>query len=180
MGLVTAKDMKIKNINVKCDSLLIMNHVNGSYEAKDPKMVTYLDIAKRLTRYFDTFNIHQIPRENNAQADALAGLGAVSKGLDLNNIPTIHIMKPSMERLAHDEEVLFLDQHGNDIEKYVDDRIRVYKNYLQFGAKPDNKNEARVLKIKRLRFTVIDDELLKKSLTGLLQRCLKKHECNAL
>ncbi|XP_074359559.1 uncharacterized protein LOC141698683 [Apium graveolens] len=102
--------------------------------AKDPKMVTYLDITKRLIRFFNTFNIQQIPRENNAQADALADLGAVSKGLDLNNILTIHIMKPAMERLAHNEEVLFLDQHGNDIEKDVDDWIRVYKNYLQFGA----------------------------------------------
>ncbi|XP_074341968.1 uncharacterized protein LOC141679366 [Apium graveolens] len=44
MGLTIAKDMKIKNNDVNCDSLLIINHVKGSYEAKDSKMVAYLDI----------------------------------------------------------------------------------------------------------------------------------------
>ncbi|XP_074352134.1 uncharacterized protein LOC141691299 [Apium graveolens] len=99
MGLTIAKDMKIKNIDVNCDSLLVVNHVKGSYEAKDPKMITYLDITKGLTNHFDNFSIQQVPRENNVQADALAGLGAVFKNLDLNNIPVVHIMKPSMERL---------------------------------------------------------------------------------
>lgn len=38
LGLITAKDMKIKCVDVYRDSLLIVNHVNGSYEAKDLKM----------------------------------------------------------------------------------------------------------------------------------------------
>ncbi|XP_074336858.1 uncharacterized protein LOC141674032 [Apium graveolens] len=44
--LKTTRDMKIKNINIVCDSLLIVNHVNGTYEVKDQKMVTYLDIVR--------------------------------------------------------------------------------------------------------------------------------------
>ncbi|XP_074377004.1 uncharacterized protein LOC141718522 [Apium graveolens] len=73
-GLTTAKVMKFRHIDVDCDSLLIVNHVNGSYEAKDPKMITYLDVTKKLMNYFDTFNIQQVPRESNVQAGALAGL----------------------------------------------------------------------------------------------------------
>ncbi|XP_074355872.1 uncharacterized protein LOC141695532 [Apium graveolens] len=55
--LTITKDMKIKTIDVNCDSLLIVNHVMRSYEAKDPKMVAYLDITKRLTNNFDNFSI---------------------------------------------------------------------------------------------------------------------------
>ncbi|XP_074377945.1 uncharacterized protein LOC141719462 [Apium graveolens] len=178
VGLMTAKDMKVRNIDVNCDSLLIVNHVNGSYEAKDPKMITYLDITKKLTNYFDTFNIQQIPRENNVQADALAGLGAVSKGLDLNNIPVIHITKPVVERLVHDIEVLALNQYDDNTNEDMDSWIQAYKDYLQLSVTPNNNNEARILRMKASRFTIIDDELFKKSSTGLLQRCLRKHEAN--
>ncbi|XP_074336301.1 uncharacterized protein LOC141673449 [Apium graveolens] len=75
MGLTMAKDMKIKNIDVNCDSLLIVNHVKGSYEAKDPKMVACLDITKGLTNHFDNFSIQQVPRKNNVQDDALVVIG---------------------------------------------------------------------------------------------------------
>ncbi|XP_074323442.1 uncharacterized protein LOC141660360 [Apium graveolens] len=176
LGLTTAKDMKIGYIDVNYDSLLIVNHVKGSYEAKDPKMITYLDITKRLTICIDTFNIQQVPRENNVQADALAGLGAVFKDLSLSNIPVIHIMKPDIERLVHDVEVLALDQRDNNSDEGMDSWIQIYKNYLQLGVKPSDNNEASTLRIKASRFTVVDDELFKKSSTGLLQRCLKKHE----
>lgn len=57
MGLKTAKEMKIKHMNIKCDSLLIVNQVNGSYEEKDMKMITYLSIVKDLQSYFESFNI---------------------------------------------------------------------------------------------------------------------------
>ncbi|XP_074346627.1 uncharacterized protein LOC141685424 [Apium graveolens] len=52
---------------------------SGSYKAKDPKMVAYLDITKRLTNCFDNFGKEQVRRENNVQADTLAGLGDVLK-----------------------------------------------------------------------------------------------------
>ncbi|XP_074374169.1 uncharacterized protein LOC141714554 [Apium graveolens] len=46
VGIMTDKDMKVRNIVVNCDLLLIVNHVNGSYEAKDPKMIKYMDHQK--------------------------------------------------------------------------------------------------------------------------------------
>ncbi|XP_074352080.1 uncharacterized protein LOC141691241 [Apium graveolens] len=145
MGLVVAKNMKIRSIDVNCDSLLIVNHVKGSYEAKDPKMVI---------------------------------LGAVTKGLDLNNIPVVHIMMPAIELLAHDIEMMVLDRYDGNISEDVGNWINVYKDYLQLGVKPDNNNKARILRMKASRFTVIDDELFNKSSTGLLQRCLRKPEAD--
>ncbi|XP_074327814.1 uncharacterized protein LOC141665730 [Apium graveolens] len=178
MGLIVAKNMKIKNIEVKCDSLLIVNHVKGCYEAKDSKMVAYLDITKRLTNCFDNFSIQQVPRENNVQADALAGLGVVLKNIDLNNIPVVHIVKPAMKRLALSIEKMTLDQRNVDTNEDADNWIKRFKDYLQFGTVPTNNNEARVLRMKASRFTIIDGELFKKSSTWLLQRCLRRHEAD--
>ncbi|XP_074347870.1 uncharacterized protein LOC141686717 [Apium graveolens] len=172
MRLTIAKDTKIKNIYVNCESLLIVNHVKGSYKSKDHKMVAYMDITKGLTNHFNYFSI-QVPRENNVQADALAGLGAVFKGLDLNNIPVVHIMKRAMERLILESGVITLDQRDDKTSKDVDSWMKTYKDYSQFGTMPTNNNEARILRMKASMFTIIDGELFKKCSTGLLQICLK-------
>lgn len=57
LGLTIAKDMKVRNINMNYDSLLIIDHINGSYEVKDSKMITYLNNVKDFLHSFDTFNI---------------------------------------------------------------------------------------------------------------------------
>lgn len=74
IGLTTAKDMKIKNTKINRYSLLVINHVTGSYDAKDHKMMAYLEIVKDLQKEFDNFEFHLVPMEFNVEADALAGL----------------------------------------------------------------------------------------------------------
>ncbi|XP_017227992.1 uncharacterized protein LOC108203528 [Daucus carota subsp. sativus] len=173
VGLTTAKDIKVKNINVHCDSLLIVNHVNGSYEAKDHKMLTYLDIMKKLQLSFDTFTIQQVPRELNTQADALAGLGAVFRSTGMSNIPIIHITQPAILRLQNESPTSIFNTH---IKENVDDWMQVYTDYLKHGVLPTDRNEARAIRMKVSRFSLIDDVLFKKSTTGLLQRCLNSKE----
>ncbi|XP_074333369.1 uncharacterized protein LOC141671113 [Apium graveolens] len=87
-------------------------------------------------------------------------------------------MKPSIERLVHDVEVMACDRHDGSISEDVDCWIKVYKDYLQLGVKPDNNNESRTFRMKASRFTNIDDELFKKYSMRLLQRCLRKHEAD--
>ncbi|XP_074327289.1 uncharacterized protein LOC141665208 [Apium graveolens] len=75
-------------------------------------------------------------------------------------------------------KVLALNQHDDSTNEDVDSWIRVYKDYLQLGFKLNRNNEVRILRMKASRFTVIDNELFKKSSTGLLQRCLRKHKAD--
>nr|XP_017250771.1 PREDICTED: uncharacterized protein LOC108221400 [Daucus carota subsp. sativus] len=178
MGLIIAKDLKVKHININCDSLLIVNHVNGSYEAKDTKMSLYLNTVKQLQHSFDTFNIQQVPRELNTQADALAGLGAVMKNNNILNVPIIHVLKPANVR-TEDQ----MTAHIMDIEEACCDKdkwIQTYKDYLQLGDQPTDRNEARILRMKASRFVMIDEVLFKKSATGLLQRCLTSSEADVV
>ncbi|XP_017233034.1 uncharacterized protein LOC108207080 [Daucus carota subsp. sativus] len=178
MGLTITKDMKIKCINVSCDSLLIVNHVNGSYEAKDTKMLSYLDIVKQLRRSFDVFNIRQVPRELNVQADALAGLGVVFKDGCTHNVPVIHLLKPATVREQAHPSAQVLDVALSPNNK--DDWMQTYKDYLQLGQQPANRNEAKMMRMKVSRFILIDDVLFKKSVSGLLQRCLDINEANMI
>ena len=75
-GLILAKDMGIKKIDIHSDSQLVVNQLLGTYQAKDLKIASYLDHVKTLQSTFEEFNIVQIPKLENSHADALANLGS--------------------------------------------------------------------------------------------------------
>ena len=77
--------------------------------SKDYKMLAYLSIVKKLEAEFDNFNIQQVPRESNTQADALAGVGVVFRNINSSNIPIIHVLMPATERSDDTKNVLSLD-----------------------------------------------------------------------
>ncbi|XP_074351405.1 uncharacterized protein LOC141690511 [Apium graveolens] len=173
IGLTTAIDLKINHICINYDSLLIVNHVKGIYEAKDEKMIAYLRIVRELQHKFTTFSIQQIPRELNTQVDALAGLGAVFRHENLTNIPIIHILKTIKDREEVKQEIMAIE---SDPTSGKEDWLEKYINYLTQGIFPVDNNKARAFKMKASRFVMLDDVLFKKFVTGLLQRCLNKEE----
>ena len=73
-GLVLAKDIGIKKIDIHSDSQLVVNQLLGTYQARDLKMASYLDLMKTLQSAFKKFNIVQVSRLENNHADALANL----------------------------------------------------------------------------------------------------------
>ncbi|XP_074299945.1 uncharacterized protein LOC141631131 [Silene latifolia] len=98
LGLQLAQDLKIRPIQVYRDSQLIVNHVNSSYAAKDPTMMAYLEIAQELKLIFKTFNIKQIPRDQNVEADSLAALGATFKSGKISTIPIVYVLEPAISK----------------------------------------------------------------------------------
>ncbi|XP_043714611.1 uncharacterized protein Mb2253c-like [Telopea speciosissima] len=73
-GLRTARAIQVKRLAIRADSQLIVNQVNGDYEAKDDRMATYLKEAKKLVSSFETFEISRVPRRKNKKADVLSRL----------------------------------------------------------------------------------------------------------
>ncbi|XP_076932574.1 uncharacterized protein LOC143598136 [Bidens hawaiensis] len=60
------------------DSMLIAGQINGTYEAKNDVMASYLSQAKDLIRQFSSFNIIHIKRSENKSADALSKLASTN------------------------------------------------------------------------------------------------------
>ena len=89
--------MSVKCLQVYVDSLLITNHFNGSYAVKGEKLAEYLEIVKKLAGYFKNFTLEQVPREENAEADALANLGSTVRIPEGTQIPILHILYPATE-----------------------------------------------------------------------------------
>ncbi|XP_071740206.1 uncharacterized protein [Rutidosis leptorrhynchoides] len=76
-GVRLDKETGVKKLQVYIDSQLVANQINGIFDAHDEGMQAYLDLARSLINEFDDFQISQIPRCQNKQADVLSKLVAL-------------------------------------------------------------------------------------------------------
>ena len=72
-----------------CDSRLIVEQVQGDFEAKDQRMLWYLNQVKRLSRGFHSFTLEQVPRSKNSHDNLLATLATTSR----ENLPRIILVE---------------------------------------------------------------------------------------
>ncbi|XP_074297652.1 uncharacterized protein LOC141628400 [Silene latifolia] len=67
--------------------------------------MAYLDVANELKIRFATFNIKQIPRDQNAEANALATLGATFKAGTISTIPIVHMLEQATLKSQQEAEM---------------------------------------------------------------------------
>jgi ribonuclease HI len=72
IGLRRAKAMGIKELDVLADSELVVKQLNGDYAVKAEHLKPLHDEARALLKAFSDIEIRYIPREENAQADAMS------------------------------------------------------------------------------------------------------------
>ena len=61
-GLRVVSDLGAKEVKVYSDSRLVVNQVQGSFEAKDPRMMEYLRLAKQTMDCFFSVKVVQVAR----------------------------------------------------------------------------------------------------------------------
>ncbi|XP_070029851.1 uncharacterized protein [Nicotiana sylvestris] len=74
-SLELAKGLGAEVIEAKCDFLLVVNQVNGSFAVQDDRMQRYLNKLQVTLHHFKEWTLYHVPREQNSEADALANLG---------------------------------------------------------------------------------------------------------
>jgi ribonuclease HI len=72
LGLKRAKAMGIKELEVYADSELLVKQLLGEYQVKAEHLRPLHDEAKALLQAFSFIQLRHIPREENAQADAMS------------------------------------------------------------------------------------------------------------
>ncbi|XP_071733122.1 uncharacterized protein [Rutidosis leptorrhynchoides] len=69
------KSTRVKKLQAYVDSQLVTNKINGTFDANDKSMQSYLALIHSLADAFTDFRISQIPRSQNKQADVLSKFG---------------------------------------------------------------------------------------------------------
>ena len=60
-GMLLAKEMGVKSLIAKSDSLLVTGQVTGEYQVKDPQMVAYLQYVQILKETSVVFELVHVP-----------------------------------------------------------------------------------------------------------------------
>ncbi|KAL0338055.1 UNVERIFIED_CONTAM: hypothetical protein Scaly_2080600 [Sesamum calycinum] len=95
-----------KRIVIYSDSQLVVNQVQGSYEARDEKMAKYFSKAKNMLGKFEEASVAQVSRANNATADQLAKLASSMAAIRSRKIIFISSERAAIEE---PEEVICID-----------------------------------------------------------------------
>ncbi|CAH9069202.1 unnamed protein product [Cuscuta europaea] len=151
-GLRLAAGLKAKHLKIKCDSKLVVGQVEGSYEAKEGRMKQYKQAAEELLKAFETHEITQIPRAENAEADILSKLSS--------DTPE-HI-----SRLAKIEELSMSSIHVSPVlcvQQRPEDWISDIVTFITTGELPPDEERAKLAKLRAPSYTIEDGKLYKRS-----------------
>ncbi|CAL2245891.1 unnamed protein product [Prunus armeniaca] len=132
--------------------------------AKHLRMILYLDKVQELLKAFPTFTIQQVPRAENAHADALASLGSALDTQFRRSIPVEHLDQPSIEE-AKQPDLMQIDEDPSWQDPIID--------YLVNENLPNDKSEARKIKQKAARYYMKGDMLIRRSYYGPHLTCIK-------
>ncbi|XP_056864059.1 uncharacterized protein LOC130511199 [Raphanus sativus] len=171
-GLTLAKQMGVEDIQVFSDSQLIISQVQGDYQAKDPSMIRYLSVAKRLLDMFRHCNLTHIPREHNSQADALANLGSALETTSHMSIPLRVLQWPATEKEMESEEVSVVDEGETWMTPII--------NYLRYDTLPEDRDESRKIRRQAVRYCFSEWKLYRRSFLGTYLRCLTPREATRI
>ncbi|XP_034225527.1 uncharacterized protein LOC117635292 [Prunus dulcis] len=159
-GLRLAKSMNAKQIRIHSDSQLIVNQVTADFAAKDASMHAYLSTTHQLLQSFRAYEIKQIPRSENSHADALARLASAINDKIGRKVPVEILAQPST--VASETCAV----------RYEDTWMSPIYSYLTNGTLPEDKAQARKLRYRSVRYTVINDVLYKRGYTTPYLKCL--------
>jgi ribonuclease HI len=71
-GLKMAKTLGATELDVHSDSQLVVGQVNEDYEAKEERMLQYLNLVRHQMSRFQEVRLTRIPQEHNVVANQLA------------------------------------------------------------------------------------------------------------
>jgi ribonuclease HI len=70
-GLEAARGFPSRKVIVRADSMLVIRQVEGAWRVKQPHLRPLLDEARALLAGYEEVDLGHVPREQNADADAL-------------------------------------------------------------------------------------------------------------
>ena len=142
-GLRLGRALGATNLLVQNDSKLVIGQIKGDYEAKEERMQKYVRLMKHLTREFDRVEFTQIPKIQNTIADEVSKLASSEEeGISMN-------LEMEVQKYPNIEEMqTFVIQRANSW-------MTPIVAFLQDGHLPENTKEAKKVKKKAVRFTIL-------------------------
>ncbi|KAK3012582.1 hypothetical protein RJ639_009731 [Escallonia herrerae] len=135
--------------------------LSRDYEARDERMAQYLELVKTSASNFKNFTIHQIPRDQNTQADTLSRL-ASAEVTDVRRSVYLEFLKK--RSISSQNEIGIIDKEPCWMDMII--------KYMSTGELPSERQKAKNLRVKAARYALVDGILYKKSFSLPYLKCL--------
>nr|XP_025665327.1 uncharacterized protein LOC112764025 [Arachis hypogaea] len=165
-GLRLATDLHIHDLKVYCDSLLVVQQVNQTFQTKDPILSRYLNIVRNLLNKFFKIEIVHIPREQNHRADVLSKLATTQAH-------TATLLQSTLDKPSIDSANIL-----NTSTK--DSWQQPYIQYLRSGSVPEEIEDKGKFRRQASFFTLINNTLYRRGYSRPLLKCLDRSEADLL
>nr|KYP48299.1 Retrovirus-related Pol polyprotein from transposon 17.6 [Cajanus cajan] len=134
-GLRLAQEIGARRVVCWTDSKVVSEQVNDNFQVKDPNLLKYYHLFRRMHDTFDEVQVKHMPREHNERADQLAQLASSSRKLgQLRTTLHLDLATPSITPI----ECL-------TTEKPTQTWITEIMDYLEFGKEPSDPSAAKKL-----------------------------------
>nr|XP_023909274.1 uncharacterized protein LOC112020937 [Quercus suber] len=163
-GLRLGKELGARNLLVQNDSKLVIGQVKGEYEAKEERMQKYLKLTNHLTKEFEKVEFIQIPRSQNRATDEVSKIASSDGAESKTDLMMETQRNPSIE------EILTFAVRGES------SWMTPIMSFLQDGRLPQDTDEARKIKKRAVRFTILNDALYKRGFSMPYLRCVDEGE----
>ena len=124
-------------------------------------MTKYASLAKQKLSTLSTWRLEHVPRDHNERVDALV---AIAASLPLREAIYLPIYYKPDSSILHTQ----VSQIQGASPSWMDP-IRLY---IVKGELPDDRSIAHKIQIRSVRFSIIDEQLYKRSLGGPYLKCL--------
>ncbi|XP_077246098.1 uncharacterized protein LOC143885955 [Tasmannia lanceolata] len=153
-GMNLAAQARAQKLKAYCDSQLVVCQIQGVYEAREERMIKYLQRVRVLAGKFESFELIRVPRAENTKADVLSKLAASGytalKEIRMEFLKTSSIDDQPVVVMQIDDEPCWMDE--------------IFR-YLRSGELPGEKKEARKIVQREARFSFDGETLYKRSYT---------------
>nr|KYP65311.1 Transposon Ty3-G Gag-Pol polyprotein [Cajanus cajan] len=146
VGLRLARDLGTRRVSCNSDSKLMVEQLNGTYQANVTLLQRYFHVASHQISSFDEFTIQHVPREQNTRADLLSKLASTKRPGQHRTIIQETLHSPSL-----DDKVVNVSD-SEDL-----GWMTSIWGYLKEGILPKDKDEARKMRMRSAKFVIIGD-----------------------
>ncbi|XP_074560279.1 uncharacterized protein LOC141816393 [Curcuma longa] len=163
-GLQAARHVGATKVIVHSDSQLVDQQVKGAFEIHNNRLKRYAEAVESLKKQFQEVILHKIPRADNYKADELARLASA---LTTGGNPDL---------IRQEQTIAQIDQPPSS-SRFEDCQTPII-SFLTQGTLPEDPGQARILRKRATRFTMIGDTLFKRAFSRPLLKCLTLEEAN--
>jgi ribonuclease HI len=187
-GMKTAKACRATRLKIFEDSNLVVQHVRNKCDAISDNMTAYRNLYYYLEGTFDGCEVSRVSRTNNEEADNLANIGSqclpIPQGVFWEEIIERSIKNnktSTIEEQAQHQATGSGAGNGSTIEPeevmmIEETWMQPYLAYMINKMLPEDTVEAKRIIRRSKAFVVLQGKLYKKSITGVLQRCITPQE----